>query len=287
MEGWFGQHKDIILGEPLDDKKNQKINKSGGSAVISIANYKKKTYHHLGAQQGYRGLQHMPIDELAKLDSSDLVLEFTKKLLKTFEGEMEDEASIVACLDLARKTSNIICIDWFLLPPMAYAIPSASVTYQDLVAMVFCFSNLGISLLLCPIDSTFIASDGPLMVSSSRIPTIPRSPPTYFSTSSDSSRNIRPHISASSWEAECNCDIGNFLFLVTDSQFTTFDFNLGPSGGSSHCKRLPVKVLRLQTLTLVLWSTVAYVESLIPFFSKHWDNTTHPVSNLEVSGGDS
>ncbi|GJV67792.1 peptidase C50, separase [Tanacetum coccineum] len=55
------------------------------------------------------GLQHMPIDELAKLDSSDLVLEFTKKLLRAFEGEMEDEVGIVACLDLARKTSNILC----------------------------------------------------------------------------------------------------------------------------------------------------------------------------------
>ncbi|GKE52216.1 separase, partial [Tanacetum coccineum] len=33
-------------------------------------------------------------------------LEFTKKLLKTFEGELEDEAAIVACLDLARKTYN-------------------------------------------------------------------------------------------------------------------------------------------------------------------------------------
>ncbi|GJT88889.1 ARID DNA-binding domain-containing protein [Tanacetum coccineum] len=33
-------------------------------------------------------------------------LEFTKKLLKTFEGELEDEAGIVACLDLARKTYN-------------------------------------------------------------------------------------------------------------------------------------------------------------------------------------
>ncbi|GJU99592.1 separase isoform X2 [Tanacetum coccineum] len=30
-------------------------------------------------------------------------LEFTKKLLKTFEGELEDEAGIVACLDLATK----------------------------------------------------------------------------------------------------------------------------------------------------------------------------------------
>ncbi|GJQ93045.1 separase [Tanacetum coccineum] len=35
-------------------------------------------------------------------------LEFTKKLLETFEGEMENEAGIVACLDLARKTSNIL-----------------------------------------------------------------------------------------------------------------------------------------------------------------------------------
>ncbi|GJV67793.1 separase isoform X1 [Tanacetum coccineum] len=99
------------------------------------------------------GLQHMPIDELAKHDKyaaailigccsglmelngpytpkgalidyllagSPIVignlwavaqtwaLEFTKKLLETFEGEMENEAGIVACLDLARKTSNIL-----------------------------------------------------------------------------------------------------------------------------------------------------------------------------------
>ncbi|GJY29268.1 integrase, catalytic region, zinc finger, CCHC-type containing protein, partial [Tanacetum coccineum] len=236
MEGWFGQHEDILSGEPMDDQKNQKINKSGRFTRIEVALgkhegigktiytsvssifytyqkcYKSQrkavrdyasystldpfdayyvinptgiTYgeyclsewlknefrlegtchkpvmkeileilktHNLFIYVGHGdGLQHIPIDALAKLDKcasailmgcysgllelegpyipkgapidyvlagSPIVvgnlwvvrqtwaLEFTKKLLKTFEGELEDEAGIVACLDLARKTYN-------------------------------------------------------------------------------------------------------------------------------------------------------------------------------------
>ncbi|GJW35860.1 separase isoform X3 [Tanacetum coccineum] len=269
MEGWFGQHEDILLGEPMDDQKNQKINKSGRFTRIGINNLslplfpspttKRKpviilvlnkdiqmlpweSMKELENQYIYRmpsvssifytyqkcyksqrkavrdyasyatldpfdayyvinptgitygeyclsewlknefrlegtchkpvvkeiseilktrnlfiyvghgdGSQHIPIDALAKLDKCasailmgcysgllelegpyiskgapiDYVLagspivvgnlwvvrqtwaiEFTKKLLKTFEGELEDEAGIVACLDLARKTYN-------------------------------------------------------------------------------------------------------------------------------------------------------------------------------------
>ncbi|GJW57650.1 hypothetical protein Tco_0104381, partial [Tanacetum coccineum] len=84
----------------------QKCDKSQRKAVRDRASY--ATFDPSDAYYVINpiGLQHMPIDELAKLDSS--VLEFTKKLLRAFEGEMEDEVGIVACLDLARKTSNIL-----------------------------------------------------------------------------------------------------------------------------------------------------------------------------------
>ncbi|GJZ50424.1 separase, partial [Tanacetum coccineum] len=242
MEGWFGQHEDILLGEPMDDQKNRKINKSGRFTRIGVNNsslplfpspttkrkpviilvldkdiqmlpwesmkelenqyiyrmpsvssifytyqkcYKSQrkavrdyasyatldpfdayyvinptgiTYgeyclsewlknefrlegtchkpvvkeiseilktHNLFIYVGHgHGSQHIPIDALAKLDkcASAILMgcysgllelegpyipkEFTKKLLKTFEGELEDEAGIVACLDLARNTYN-------------------------------------------------------------------------------------------------------------------------------------------------------------------------------------
>ncbi|GJR76122.1 separase [Tanacetum coccineum] len=215
MEGWFGQHEDILLGEPMDNQKNQKINKSGRFTRIGVNNaslplfpspttkrkpviilvyykviqesmkelenqyiyrmpsvssifytyqicYKIQrkavrdyaSYATLDPFDAYYGeycSQHILIDALAKLDKcasailmgcysgllelegpyipkgapidyvlagSPIVvgnlwvvrqtwaLEFTKKLLKTFEGELEDEAGIVAYLDLARKTYN-------------------------------------------------------------------------------------------------------------------------------------------------------------------------------------
>ncbi|GJS57301.1 G-type lectin S-receptor-like serine/threonine-protein kinase isoform X1 [Tanacetum coccineum] len=103
MEGWFGQHKDILLGEPVDDKENQKINKSGGFIRIGVKTQVCR-YFHLQLQKENISSSWCS----TRISSSDLVLEFTKKLLKTFEGEMEDETGIVACLDLARKTSNIL-----------------------------------------------------------------------------------------------------------------------------------------------------------------------------------
>ncbi|GKD29426.1 separase isoform X2 [Tanacetum coccineum] len=166
MEGWFGQHEDILLGEPMDNQKNQKINKSGGFIRIDVNNSSLPLFPSLTTKRkpviilvldkdiqgtchkpvvkeiseilktcnlfiyvGHEaGSQHIPIDALEKLDrcapidyvlaGSPIVvgnlwvvrqtwaLEFTKKLLKTFEGELEDEAGIVACLDLARKTYN-------------------------------------------------------------------------------------------------------------------------------------------------------------------------------------
>ncbi|GKE18595.1 separase isoform X1 [Tanacetum coccineum] len=176
MEGWFGQHEDILLGEPMDDQKNQKINKSGGFIRIGVNNSSLPLFPSLTTKRKpviilvldkdihvmyltyianrkteklfvIKGTCHKPVVkeilEILKtrnlfiyvghgdgpyipkgapidyvLAGSPIVLgnlwvvrqtwalKFTKKLLKTFEGELEDEAGIVACLDLARKTYN-------------------------------------------------------------------------------------------------------------------------------------------------------------------------------------
>ncbi|GJY30262.1 hypothetical protein Tco_0413757 [Tanacetum coccineum] len=104
MEGWFGQHEDILLGEPMDDQKNQKINKSGGFIRIGVNN--SRPYIPKGAPIDYVLAGSPIVVGNLWVVRQTWALEFTKKLLKTFEGELEDEAGIVACLDLARKTYN-------------------------------------------------------------------------------------------------------------------------------------------------------------------------------------
>ncbi|GJX14237.1 separase [Tanacetum coccineum] len=230
MEGWFGQHEDILLGEPMDNQKNQKINKSGRFTRIGVNNAslplfpspttKRKPViilvHYKVIQESMKELEnqyiyrmpsvssifytyqicykiqrkavrdyasyatldpfdayygeycsrHIPIDAFAKLDKcasailmgcysgllelevpyipkgalidyvlagspivvgnlwvvrQTWVLEFTKKLLKTFEGELEDEAGIVAYLDLARKTYNNLM---YIAGTICYGLPT-------------------------------------------------------------------------------------------------------------------------------------------------------------------
>lgn len=36
MESWFGTHKYILLGDSVEDQKNQKTDKSGGFFVIGV-----------------------------------------------------------------------------------------------------------------------------------------------------------------------------------------------------------------------------------------------------------